>query len=122
MSSKAPEGSKQVLPIYYLEYSYIILNNGNNIGNSLELLDLEFKPSNNLISLLGKDTFSGNLINGFSGPGSLNENAEGEFKLMFGLKPELLNKINAESVESLMLDGKLILKEGNTKVAEFKLD
>lgn len=110
-----------MLPKYYLEYLFIIKNNENAIGSSLQLLALEFEPSRNLTSLVGKDTFSENPINGFSGPGSLDENAEGEFKLVFGLKPELFNEIN-ESSESLLLNGKLIVKEGNKKIAEFKLD
>jgi len=120
VNSDVPSGVDAQLPDYYLEYTFIIKNKGSNIGGINEELNLVFEPNDALLNLLSEDIFYNNSNNGSSGPMSLERDNEGEFVLVFGLKPETLNKIDENNMEELM-QGSLILKEGQKKIKSFNL-
>ncbi|CAG9622947.1 hypothetical protein [Sutcliffiella rhizosphaerae] len=112
------DGIESTIPDYYLEYTFVISNNGNSIGSMNENLNVEFIPSEVLLQLLGKDIFSHNPNNGAMGPASLSQNTEGEFILVFGLENDGQHVLNKENMEEL-LQGQLRLYEGQKVIILF---
>lgn len=121
INSDTPEGEEPVIPEYYLEYTFLILNNGSHIGSNSKMIQLEFKPNEDLEKLLGKDIFDRNPNNGIQGPAYLESDSEGEFILVLGLDREILNKMDKINMAE-MLDGTLIVKEGSKKILQLPVN
>lgn len=117
VNSDTPEGEEPDYPEYYLEYTFLIENKGKKIGDSMQILQVEFEPDDNLVKLLGEDIFHHNPNNGMAGPASLEKNSEGEFVLVFGLAKHILKEIDKDQMDEL-LQGTLIVKEGEKRIMQ----
>lgn len=119
MNYEVAEGKEVALPEKFLEYRFVISNNGDSVigeGSEPELF-VKFKPGKQLINKMGEEMFFSNSVNSYSGTTVLQPGKEVEFIFVYGM-----DGTSYDSEKSEWLNGEVLINYKNKVIKRFNLN